>query len=130
MYTKTNPLSQELKEELATKIKDFLIKKELWIDTIIYVNNKSISTYDSKKHKYYYNDPLHIIVKENENPLDYFEYANPDTISMSFEGPLYEIMNIFDDSPILVEFNELLKEYGLYYELGNSWNLSCYYIHQ
>ena len=26
------------------------------------------------------------------------------------------------------EFCEILRKYGYYYELGNSWNLSCYKI--
>lgn len=101
----------------------------VWYSDIkIYFNDKSFSTYDSVTRKSYYNDRNHFITIENDDPNDYFKYANSDTISMSFEGPFYEIINNFDSSPFLKQFDSLLKEYGLYYELGNAWNLSCYYI--
>ena len=98
-------------EKIANEIVDLCIK-ELWWDTDIYFNNKRICVY--RKDRIYY--------EENCNPLDYFEYANPDLISMSFEGLLYdEIYSGFETS-----LTNLLEKYGLYYELGNSWNLSVY----
>ena len=64
------------------------------------------------------------------DPRKYFEY-NGDYLSMSFEGPLYSILNYqagtYGDS-IIGELDELFKKYGLYYELGNSWNMSLYDI--
>lgn len=51
---------------------------------------------------------------------------------MSFEGPLYHMINYgsYEDvsDNFLVEFNDLFDEYGLYYELGDAWNLSAYKI--
>lgn len=46
---------------------------------------------------------------------------------MSFEGPFYHAMN-YDGGAILEKFDDLLHEYGLYYELGDAWNLSLYKI--
>lgn len=62
-----------------------------------------------------------------KNPLDYFEYANPDTVSMSFEGMLYDIINDFGMtySCLYKSFNDIFEKHGYYYELGNSWNLSA-----
>lgn len=50
---------------------------------------------------------------------------------MSFEGPFYEVLNGYaGDYGWVVEekFSDLLKKYGVYYELGNAWNLSLYQI--
>ena len=104
-------------EKLATEIKDYLIKYDMWDYTRIYFNEKC---YDSEKKE----------IIENIYPEEYFEYVASDHIlSMSFEGTLYEILNYYIDLPkTLEEFNNIFKKYGVYYELGNAWNLTCYYI--
>ena len=67
-------------------------------------------------------------LEHDMDPGDYFEYVNPEHIlSMSFEGPIYHMFNYGEYKPVLKKFNELLEKYGLYYELGNAWNLTCYY---
>lgn len=114
-------------EKLAMQIRNLCIKHEVWIDTIIYFNGKAISTDDGDGH-YGYNDPAKLYVREDMNPKDYFEYVG-DILSMSFEGPLYDIFNYGSNyGGFLDEFNRLLKQYGLYYELGNAWNLSLFEI--
>ena len=58
------------------------------------------------------------------NPFDYFEYAaEKHILSMTFEGRLYESINYGDGCPKL---SEILDKYGLYYELGNEWNLTAF----
>ncbi len=110
-------------EELAYRIYNLLIEEKMWVDVAIYFNGKSLST-DSKdengKHQFRYNgEPF---LKENVNPRDYFEYVGP-YLSMSFEGPFYQAMNYMGGS-IINKFSRLLEEYGLYFELGNAWNLT------
>ncbi len=59
-------------------------------------------------------------------PLCYFEYVNRHHIlSMRFDGScLCSALN--DDTSLNEKFTTLLEKYGLYYELGNVWNLSVY----
>lgn len=116
-------------EELAVEIRTFLLGKGYWQDTDIYFNGKCFSTHDKKTDKYYYNDPEHLVVNENEDPSTYFEYVNPEHIlSMSFEGPTCEMIYYGVDNTTRRQFDQIFEKYGLYYEMGNHWNLSCYYI--
>ena len=111
-------------EEMVHKIEDFLKKHDLLGDVCIYFNNK--------RHlwKQNYKTDEYILREEDDiSPLDYFEYANEKHIlSMSFEGAFYHVLNGWDkySGKMQEKFMNILEEYGLYYELGNAWNLSCY----
>lgn len=71
----------------------------------------------------------HLIEEENQNPRTYFEYVNPDHIlSMSFEGPVCEMLYYGILPSVRREFDKIFERYGLYYEFGHHWNFSCYYI--
>lgn len=119
-------------EELAHRIYEFLLKHEMWIDVTIYYNCRAMMSCGevNGEWKCAYNEAP--IIVEGQDPHDYFEYVNPNHIlSMSFEGPFYACMN--GDAGdygwyISQEFDELLAEYDLYYELGNGWNLTLYKI--
>lgn len=116
-------------EIMAKEIRAFLLKYDMWIDTTIYFNGKAFST-DDRKGRFYYNDPEHLIVLENVDPKNYFDYVGP-ILSMSFEGDFYDVMNGYYGQygiKIENEFHELLRKYGCYCELGNAWNLSLYYL--
>ena len=118
-------------EQMAVEVRSFLLEHGLWQDVMIYFNGKAFSTSDGAK--YYYNDPEHLIVLEDRNPRDCFEYVNPDHIlSMSFEGPLYDCLNMngeygyeFEDR-ISEGLRQIFAKYGCYFELGNAWNLTLY----
>ena len=112
-------------EKFAYEIIDFLTANNLDDGVCIYFNNKRMM------HDYDWRNPdapPKIVIEEDMNPFDYFEYANHEHIlSMSFEGPLYEELN----------YNFGKKEYGLrklfalhdlYWELGDMWNLSAFPI--
>lgn len=110
-------LTRETIEKMAYEIQKLCIKKG-WGDTIIYFNNKRIFA-DYYKHT---NEE----VEENVNPHDYFEYAAYDHIlSMSFEGGLYDYIYNNIDAPAL---SKVFEKYGVYFELGNQWNLSVFPI--
>ncbi len=109
------------KYEIATKIESWLKKNKLTGMVRIYFNNKCWCWYDGRKK-----------VIEDIKATEYFEYGNDDTISMSFEGELYEVLNYHCDDKrwerLEDEFTTLLNSYGYYFELGNAWNLSVYKI--
>lgn len=122
-------LTPELIEELAKEIREYLLDNEMWQDVCIYFNGKRFTQRDPETGKYYYNDREHLIEENEQNPEDYFEYVNPNHIlSMSFEGPVCEML-YYDEYPETRKgFDKIFEKYGLYYEFGNHWNFSCYYI--
>lgn len=117
-------------ELLAKDIYEWCIKNELWGDNTIYFGGKawsSSSTWSGVKGKKITED---LYEYEDKNPLDYFEYANPDTLSMSFEGELNYVLNGYTYGWVKLEaeFLALFEKYGYYYEMGYSWSLSAYEI--
>lgn len=84
---------------------------------------------DPETGQYFYNDREHLFVEEGVELETYFEYVNPDHIlSMSFEGPVCEMLYYGMYPAIRKKFDAIFARYGLYYEFGHHWNFSCYYI--
>lgn len=121
-------LTEKQREELATEIFNWLVDNELWVDICIYFNGKRWSTDDNCK-EFCYNERRYF--EDIADPKDYFEYVNePNILSMSFEGPLYEVLNgyIRGCDKLEEQLRNIFEKYGLYYELGHAWNLSAYEI--
>lgn len=111
-------------EELANEIITFLNEHELANSVSIYFNNKVMRS--KGKWDEDYNYVPNWITEEDVDPHDYFEYAAYDHIlSMSFEGGLYDLLN-YRFGKTEEQFIAIFDRHGLYYELGNSWNLSAY----
>lgn len=112
-------------ECLAQEVMHLLESDDMMIDVCVYWNGKR-ATYD-----YGYRDGKRILfgwkIEEGYDPHDYFEYASYQHIlSLSFEGDLYYKYNDFDyEYPAM---DKILQKYGLYSELGNSWNWSAFPI--
>ncbi len=122
------PISDKKCEELATEIFNWLVDHELWVDVCIYFNGKRWRTWDGGNN-FCYNERKYF--EDIADPKDYFEYVNePNILSMSFEGPLYEVLNGYISGWARLEeqFRKIFEKYGLYYELGHAWNLSAYEI--
>ena len=115
-------------ERCAFEIINFLIRHNLWQDTFVYVNGKRYGCYDGEHYKY--DNTWDCVFREdNMDPKDYVEYAS-DFLTMTFEGPFYDVINYtysakYSDK-LLAEFDDILKKYRKYYELGYSWSLSLY----
>ena len=104
-------------------------KHEMWVDVNIYFNGKCWSTSNKGCNEFCYNENRYF--EYEADPKDYFEYVNePNILSMSFEGALYEALNgyAYGWTKLEKEFNKIFEKYGLYFELGHAWNLSCYEI--
>lgn len=115
--------------KLAKDIIDWLLSKEIFDDTFIYVNGKRYGTYDGEGHyNYGTNSWDNVYVEDNKNPKDYFEYAGP-YLSMSFEGPLYDALNYGWEYEFYQKWEDeltaIFKKHGYYFELGNAWNLTA-----
>lgn len=120
----------EKMELLAKDIYKWCVKKDLWGDNIIYFNGKAWSSSPEWHGDQGKQIAENLYEYEGKNPKDYFEYGNPDTLSMSFEGPLYHVLNGYTGgwSKIEQQFAKLFTKYDLYYELGYAWSLSAYKI--
>ena len=122
-------LTKVMIEELATEIENFLRNNEMLSDVCIYFNGKRWSTHDKKTNEFCYNE--HRYFEDEADPRDYFEYvAEPNILSMSFEGPLYHVLNSYVPGWVKLEdeFRNIFEKYGVYYEMGHAWNLTCYEI--
>ena len=116
-------------ETLALEIRKFLLEHDIWIDVDIYYNHKRIGQHDRETGEFHYNDKDYLKVEEGVEPEDYFEYVNPEHIlSMSFEGPVCHMLYYGTRQDVKREFDKIFEKYGLYYEMGDHWNMSCYFI--
>ena len=86
---------------------------------------KNTHVYRGKEYEYYE-------CTEEIKGSTYFEYANDDTLSVSTEGVLCEILNCYLGGRLYDKVNEdlnkMFEKYGLYFELGHHWNFSLYEI--
>lgn len=122
-------LTIEQREQLATEIFKWLVEHELWVDTQIYFNGKCWSTSNKNHTEFCYNENRYF--EYEAEPMDYFEYVRePNILSMSFEGNLYNVLNGYISGWVELEeeFRNIFDKYGLFFELGNAWNLTCYEI--
>ena len=111
-------------EELAQEIITFLEKHELASSVSIYFNNKVMR--DRGEYDKEYNYIPKWETTEDVDPHEYFEWAAYDHIlSMSFEGPLYDVLN-YTFGKREEQFRSIFEKRGLYYEFGNMWNFSVY----
>lgn len=118
-------------ERLAEEIKQFLKDHYIANAVSIYYNgavyrSDAVWKFDEDPDK----DDEYVVVwnkTEGVYPNQYFGYVNPKHIlSMSFEGGLYNLLN--NGSKLEDSFYDIFEKYGLYFELGHSWNLTAYPI--
>lgn len=111
-------------EQFAIDVMNYLVKHDLDSGVSIYFNDKRMrNEYDWHNP----DTPPKTIIEENIDPHKYFEYAAyAHILSMSFEGPLYDSLNYtgYKEEGL----RKIFEKYGVYWELGNSWNLSAYPI--
>lgn len=124
-------LTEKQIEEMAIEIRSYLLQKKLWQDVTIYFNGKAFSTSDGSH--FAYNNPKDLIVLENKDPKQITKYAG-EILTMVFEGPLYDCINCTGEysyefeSKVEDDLRKIFTKYGCYYELGEAWNLTLYYI--
>lgn len=117
-------------EALAKDIYEWCYKSGMWDFNIIYFDGKAWANFEEWGEDKGRKIGESLYEYENKNPLEYFEYANPDTLSMSFEGSMYHLVNYYFEDRFLSKlkgrFDKLFEKHGYYYEQGHAWNLSVY----
>ena len=112
--------------DLANDIYKWCKQNDVWENCTIYFDGDAWSDapkWNGEQGKKMDDD---LYLYSNKNPFDYLQYANPDTLSFSFDGSLYDIVNDFGYTyPAMYEsFGEVFDKHGYYYELGSSWYLT------
>lgn len=67
----------------------------------------------------------HYYITDNIDVSHYTKYFNPETITITFEGPLYDALN-YGNGSVNADIKSIAGKYGLYPEQGDAWNLSFY----
>ena len=128
-------------EKMAYGLMRYLVDRELFDDVRIYFKKgkswHALQGYKPERGNIPFQEIIHnhgnreykAYLLSDIDPNDYFEY-NGDYLSMSFEGPLYHIINGTEYLHVHQYVCEHLRNYfshwGLYYEQGHAWNLSLY----
>lgn len=117
-------------QALAKDIYEFCNEHDLWQDCCIYLQGNAYTYWKT------WNDEAgekladNLYKYEDKDPNVYFDYVNNLTLSMSFEGALYRVVNYYWESnswsSLYKKFNKLFAKYDCYYELGDAWNLTVY----
>ena len=121
--------SSERLEALAFDIYHWLKKQSLWQDVYIYYDGKCMGTSGTVDGKTVYRYNGEPFIEDGFDPRKYFDYvAKEHILSLSFEGPLYDVLNgCCPGWPKLeAEFRRIFQKHGCYMEMGDAWNGSCY----
>ena len=119
-------------EELAMKIIDYLSKKKLFDTVWIYANDKRFCSDEPLgSHPFAKKETAKGTVyfeQKNISVKEYLSDADRNTLSIAFEGPLYNVIN-YHDFEFLSKMAKKLKieeKFGLHFELGDAWNATLY----
>lgn len=113
--------------KLAENLVDLLCEYDYFQDVCIYVDGYRIMSGSFKQDKYpnYTSKGNGFFIEENTPVAKYIEYNNPATLTVSFEGPLYNALNgnyyAFEN-----RLNQFFAQYGYYFEYGYSWSFAIY----
>lgn len=123
-------LTDAQKHQLAEEIIDYLTQQGMFWEVNIFTGKHWYS--DTTDHKS--DGPFR--PHKTKNGSKYYkaghkgcpcEYNNPDTLTMTFEGPLYHDLNYGDwDKGAWAALNRIAEPYGLYHEMGHAWSLAFY----
>lgn len=125
---KENLMAKTNYNAMAKEIYNWCVAHEAWDDACIYFNGKAWATWSDWHGVQGKKIAEGLYEYEDKNPCDYFEFGNPNTLSMSFEGTMYSIMNYYWEYDFMVkwfdEFHELFDKYNGYIEMGHAWNFT------
>lgn len=126
---KEKKLTKAKKNKLLNEIIEFLMKKEMFESVSIYADNKRYCLKKTEEKNKIVNSYGSYYFENDIDVKKMLEYCNADTISMSFEGAFYDVINGYSDYDYKIQqqFNEIIKKYDLYYEQGHAWDLALYF---
>lgn len=122
-------LTQKIKqrnERLMHKIIRYLHSRDLFYDVTLYANGRKYASEQTKDSSPLstYGIPYYDLGEADVKQTD--EYANPDTVTLIFEGPLYDAMNLYYPNTVEQDLQAIAAKYGMYFEQGHAWSTSCW----
>lgn len=126
------PTKKEI-EQMALEIRNLLRSHGIWQDTIMFYNDKEVSS-DRKADFYQLIREESAWYRTEECPEKriYGVEEGTNIFSMIYEGPLMHIINCDRNDAEAEEVRENLKkifnEYGLWYECQNGYSFTCYLL--
>lgn len=132
----SGPLTRTRKIQLALKLIELLNRHYLWDgDIAIYYDNTRITPYKPPQSEIQAYGPCRADKTDNGVPFYMLRGIEPtpdnyntNTLTMTFENPLYDILRDDIDSDVVPELTRLFQSYDLYYEQDHAWDLSLYPI--
>lgn len=110
---------------LGHELVDYLCQNHLEDDTYLYLCNQRWGFNDKGRQSqtpagtvYHITDDVDVTAQ--------LEYANPDTVTMTFEGPLYMAINYSGSGRTQTALDKIAQKYGLYWEQGYAWSMATY----
>jgi hypothetical protein len=100
-------------EALANDIISWLKERNLNNSLTLFVNGKA---FDCTQDNWI----------QHMDPEEYVEYFNKDGITMTFNGPFYNVINDEKEKDALEEFKNILTKYNSNFISGFKWSLSVY----
>lgn len=129
MAANKTPVTPKAMRKLAVKLMDYFQENGYWDEMSIYVDGEcwsSDSPGGKAAEKCMTPNGTAYYARKNVNVAAQLEYCNPETVSIYFEGPLYETIN-YDDYDFLSKLDKMfLDQYGLYFEQGYAWSIAAY----
>ena len=127
---KTKPGNDKNMREMALSVIRYLNKYHMFQDVNIYAGGThySDSRHEGQERRTDLVKNTEIWAGERRKDDCPCEYHNPETLTMTFEGPLYHAMNygLGRGYRAQQELDAIFARYGLYLELGHAWSLTCY----
>lgn len=115
---------------LAKDIYEWCVRNEVWQDCCIYIAGDAYATWKDWEGENGEKLAENLYKYECKNPLEYCQYANPETITFTFEGGLYQIMNCYWEYELWTkqydDFCKLFDKYDCWFEQGYHYSLSVY----
>lgn len=132
MPSTTTTITSAALDRLRDDLIDYLVRRDLFDDVIIYEGGKRylssgygcVSGLEPAQHVTRKGTEVELWV-ETARASEYLEFANDDTLSMAFEGPLYDAMN-YGNGAVESDLQRIFERYALYFEMGDAWNLTAY----
>lgn len=121
-------MDDKRRQELLEKLVRLLRDRDMLHDVCIYAGDRR---YFSEEHDWHddltKDERLGLCYQEGIDVREYLEYSNPETLTVTFEGPMYAELN-YGEGRLERELNALFERYGLYMEYGHAWSLSLWEI--
>lgn len=105
-------MNEDLKN-LKKDIQEWLVAKEFVHDVRLFL--------DGKRYEWQQGEQQWDWVPDRATKYD--TYLDDESLSMTFEGSLYTVVNDPSMRTIKKEFDALFSEHGYYYEQGHAWSL-------